>query len=576
MSDDRPRPEPGATAPLRFAVLTPGYALERWQVEALRRLPRSVASPALCICVDAERVPEERSRAGHSALARSYRARRLRRPGRALEMRPLHPVMDDVPTTWAVPIREDRGRPALPHDGLARIADAGCDFVVDFSDVGVAGLDRETVPHGLWRFRLPHRPVSDGDGVDGPEPDADLFEVSLVRVGAGRQADVLLHSGCFRAVRHSLAATIDSGLFGSVEWLRRTCRQLAHDGELTTRPSSPSEGLLAHIGARAFARSSLHKVRRVAGAVLWQEQWHVGVAEQSIVDLYRSGDLGRVRWLRAPSKRHYIADPFGVAADDTILVEAFDHVTRRGHIAALDLGSSSADLDMRAVLRTSGHMSYPYLLADGGELYCIPETCDRRQVVLHRAIGFPDRWETTAVLVDGFAAADATVVRHDGRWWMFCIDDELGPETNLHIFHAPELRGPWSPHLLNPVKTDVRSSRPGGTPFVVDGTLIRPAQDGSRGYGGRLVLNAVRTLTPTAFEETAVAGLTPDGHSRYRHGIHTLSSWGDRTLVDGKMKRASAMGVIGHARARLPARFVTRAHEPTAPDATADEDDDDR
>ncbi len=45
------------------------------------------------------------------------------------------------------------------------------------------------------------------------------------------------------------------------------------------------------------------------------------------------------------------------------------------------------------------------------------------------------------------------------------------------------LEGPWEPHRRNPVKCDVRGSRPAGTPFVHGGELYRPAQDGSKRYG---------------------------------------------------------------------------------------------
>ena len=84
---------------------------------------------------------------------------------------------------------------------------------------------------------------------------------------------------------------------------------------------------------------------------------------------------------------------------------------------------------------------------------------------------------------------------------------------------------------MNPVKSDIRSSRPGGTPFVVDGVLHRPSQDDSRVYGGRLVINRVVELTPDRFGEEPVRAVGPD--PAYPDGLHTLSAAGRRTLVDG-------------------------------------------
>jgi hypothetical protein len=84
------------------------------------------------------------------------------------------------------------------------------------------------------------------------------------------------------------------------------------------------------------------------------------------------------------------------------------------------------------------------------------------------------------------------------------------------------------------VKEDIRSSRPAGTPFFHEGELIRPAQDCSKTYGGRIVLNRVTRLTPTKFEEQQVAVVDPLTDSPYPNGIHTLSAVGNFTMLDAK------------------------------------------
>ena len=95
------------------------------------------------------------------------------------------------------------------------------------------------------------------------------------------------------------------------------------------------------------------------------------------------------------------------------------------------------------------------------------------------------------VLLDGFPGCDATPVEHDGRWWLFCGNQDDRGTERLYLFMADALTGPWRPHPGNPVKADAGSARPGGLPFVHEGVLYRPAQDCSRTYGGALVLNRV-------------------------------------------------------------------------------------
>jgi hypothetical protein len=141
-------------------------------------------------------------------------------------------------------------------------------------------------------------------------------------------------------------------------------------------------------------------------------------------------------------------------------------------------------------------------------------------------------------LLSDFAAVDSTIVNFDGRWWLFCTCAENGRNDSLYLWHSETLTGPWEAHTRNPVKIDIRSARPGGTPFVYNGELYRPSQDCSLTYGGRVSLNRVTKLTTTSFEEQVVNTVGPEIGGRYRDGMHTLSVLGtDKTLIDGKRHR---------------------------------------
>ena len=124
--------------------------------------------------------------------------------------------------------------------------------------------------------------------------------------------------------------------------------------------------------------------------------------------------------------------------------------------------------------------------------------------------------------MEGVPIIDPTIFQYEGRWWLFGTRADAGDNFKLFGWHADELTGPWRPHSANPLKTDIRSSRPAGPPFVHDGALYRPAQDCSTGYGAAVVVNRVLTLTPDAFEEEIVSRIAPDTGGRYPTGLHTL------------------------------------------------------
>lgn len=231
----------------------------------------------------------------------------------------------------------------------------------------------------------------------------------------------------------------------------------------------------------------------------------------------------------------YLADPFGIAVDGRIhiLCEEFDYETRKGLISAMELPSQQHPSKPREVLGLPIHMSYPFLLEYAGRIYCVPETAEAQETILLESESFPDRWRRVATLLRGVAAVDNTLFPHDGRWWLLCTDAARGPNSVLLAFYSETPFGPWLPHAANPVKTDLSSARPAGTPFVHAGTLYRPAQDCSETYGRRIAINEVVCLSPRAFEERTVAWVEPDPWGPYPDGIHTLSAVGGYTLIDG-------------------------------------------
>src|SRR5213596_456309 len=83
------------------------------------------------------------------------------------------------------------------------------------------------------------------------------------------------------------------------------------------------------------------------------------------------------------------------------------------------------------------------------------------------------------------------------RWTLVVVVHQCRGRTGQQAISLVRLRplGPWRPHPGNPVKVDVRSSRPAGGPFLFGGNLYRPAQDCSRTYGGGITINRVTHLS---------------------------------------------------------------------------------
>jgi hypothetical protein len=229
-----------------------------------------------------------------------------------------------------------------------------------------------------------------------------------------------------------------------------------------------------------------------------------------------------------------LADPFVIVRNQQryLFCEEFDYSVSKGRIVLAEM-SDRKILELRTIIELPIHVSYPYLLHENGELYCVPETHEAEEIGLYKIVGFPHLWKKVGVLVSHFSGLDSTLFRYQGRWWLTSADVDY----RLFIWHAMTLLGPWIPHSSNPVKSNIESSRPAGTPFTHDGYLYRPAQDCSKTYGGRIVLNKISQLTPTEFNEKAAAFIEPDPDGPYPDGLHTISASGDITFLDGKRTR---------------------------------------
>ena len=161
-------------------------------------------------------------------------------------------------------------------------------------------------------------------------------------------------------------------------------------------------------------------------------------------------------------------------ASSTSSSRGFSRRLDRGSISHVSISRDGIISDPETVLDPGVHASYPFLVEHDGATFMLPETSAAAgELVLYEAVSFPLQWRRAATLLPGIRAVDASVIEHDGLWWMFAGIDGSGQNQNLYVWHARDLTGPWTPHKANPVKTDARSARPGGTAIHIRGAAVQ-------------------------------------------------------------------------------------------------------
>jgi hypothetical protein len=396
----------------------------------------------------------------------------------------------------------------------------------------------------------------------------DVVEARLLQIdGTGRIAT--LRTGVVGVDRFSLGRTVNELLDEVSAWPAAAARDIetgvanpsTASPPTTPREPSPGRSLVAILG---------HWSRRAIAIVekrFFTYSWNIGVVKATPAQIARSSSLPEVRWCEAGNRR-FFADPFGAVIDGlpTAFAEEIDPTTSRGSIVRFIVVDDEL-MPVERVLDESYHVSYPYVFEHEHVWYAIPESCQNGEVALYRLASAGREWRKHAVLLPGLRAVDSSVFMHAGKFWLLCGIFGDGPNQRLHAYYADALTGPWQPHPRNPVKIDIRSARPAGPPFMLDGALHRPAQDCTRKYGRRISIVRMNTIDEFRYDEETVGVIEPPPGT-YRRGVHTLSAMGDSTLIDGLRRDFSPRAAVWRTIRTIRRLFAGRTSSQSEPAAT--------
>jgi hypothetical protein len=309
----------------------------------------------------------------------------------------------------------------------------------------------------------------------------------------------------------------------------------AHD-EVEAFPHAPPTNVQA---ARHAWRIARRAAAQRARSPLFREEWVIGYRRRS--EPMQIPPSAEGFSILAPPEGRYYADPFLITheARRFVFFEDYSYRREKAVISCVEIYPDSTLSSPRVALDGEHHLSYPFVFHHAGAIFMIPETLANRSVELYRARQFPDQWAFEAVLLEDIDAVDATLVEREERIWLFVATSTHGlrPAWNdLHIFAADSLTGPWMPHARNPVLSDIRCARPAGRIFRLGVELIRPGQNGARGYGSEITFNQITTLELKRYGETRLGSLGPEWLPGGL-GAHTYNFDDDYEVVDGKRMR---------------------------------------
>ena len=542
---------------LRFAILCDSLEFPKWQAECLAELLASgLAEPVAVVTARQNAEPVSRLRRAwknrNLILWRLFNRFYLNRFSQSTKPVDLSAALGHVPAVEECPVKVGKFGEAFTEATLNFVRESGADFILRFGFGILKGEILTCTPYGVWSFhhgdpsQFRGQPPGFWEIQSGVPVTGTILQVLSEKLDAGS----VLHAGFFQTLPHSYAKSRDAIYLGATSWVRRCCaailehgwplppaEQLAPTGPIYREPRNRDMVRFLLTTATAFVRNQLNYKA-------YRQQWNCGMVPAPI-DVV-AGLQGKARqdealkqtiWM-PEAKGIFRADPFGLPAPTgdqiTVFFEEYDWRDGIGRIGQCRFGSGEFG-EFETIVSSPHHLSYPYVIKADEAGYIVPENSAARKL---EALPIGHDGKPIELFADKYMV-DSSIVYFRNKYWLFYVDDVRSKNTELYIMHADHPFGPWTSHPMNPVKSDVRSARPAGTPFVSDGKLYRPAQDCSTHYGSAVQINEVLVLTETDFREVPICRIEPDASGPYPFGLHTLSQAGNFTLIDAAKKQFS-------------------------------------
>ena len=552
---------PVIRSPIRIVLLLNSVSVTSWQHEAVRQMLETGYCEIVGIVLNEtrfrERLLEELGRRGLAWRLWNWSVRTLCRPVWLRKRVLPDDWLEKAARIRVRPVKAGRYAETFTENDVRRMAGLDADVFVRFGFGILKGPILGIPKHGVWSYHH-----DDPERIRGLPPcfwkiyrGHAWTGFFLQRLSEELDAGECILQGKVRTVPYSYFGNFNGCLAASIDLLRLAVTDLALNGRLTTLTSvSPAPEISRPPNAWQllffFLKCASGAVSQLVRKGLYFDHWQIVVARGEISQLLEPGTITDFETFvpvsettGKPVRSRQAADPFIVSsAPLRIVYEDFDKGRGYGSIYLLKTDDTGNLVHDRALLEDGSHYSYPYMLRSvTGDAprtdYLIPENAERNEV---RAYAFdattadPETGASGSNLLEGAPFTDATIIRHEGSWWLWCTRKDADSKLRLYLYQSDDWDGPYAPHPLNPVKIDITSARPAGRPFVHEGVLYRPAQNSAAHYGHALAIVRVDEITPTTYRETLHRMIAPEELPGYRSGVHHVDHAAGHIVFDKK------------------------------------------
>lgn len=510
---------------MNFSILLDSNQLQLWQYESLAQLVKE--GEASCVKIYLKKHKRSAPKANYKNIAfRLFMRLSHTAEKPTKDIRELFPNIT-VKKVDVVP--KGRFKEEFPRDVIEELREQKLDFIIRFGFGILSGDILKVSKSGVWSFhhgdnnKFRGRPAGFWEMYHSEKTISGMLQVLSEKLDDGE----IISTWNIKCHPYNYKKNLSGIKMAGKYELKKAVHHLKQNNKLpkinieSSKVKYPINRLPNNFQtfvfllkrSTGFLKSNLQK--------FVEQNWKVLLFEEDGSKI--------IKELQVPKRLGFIADPFVVKMDNCylVLVEFFDSRKKKGRIDYFILDQNFEILDEGVSLEETFHLSYPNVFEYHKEFYVIPEMAKSKRQTIYK-LNSDGKLIKVKDIISNVSISDPTILHHDNKWWLFgsCNENEL------NIWYSDDPFQEWLAHPLNPVKVDVKASRPAGEIYFDENKLIRPTQDISNFYGERVHLNRIQKLSINEFSENHDKTIDTSSFNIKSNGIHTINSCEGVKIVD--------------------------------------------
>lgn len=288
------------------------------------------------------------------------------------------------------------------------------------------------------------------------------------------------------------------------------------------------------------------KYKKIINMLFYHESWDIMIIKDNGTHSFPCNTLDILSHTPAQQlKKKYTfqADPFIIERDNKIYIfyEALSFRNSKGILRCRILDADLVELDD---MKLDGfdylkcHLSFPFIFKVNDQLFMIPESSERKEVILFQCVDFPRCWKPIKVLISGTALTDNVFISLNDACYL--LSTTMNNELMLHT--ADSVSGQWQKitpalRLCNP------HQRGAGAAHSIDSKMYFLTQECTpETYGKSIYIKELASLNASSFDENLVAQI--NATINQSDGVHTLNFTNGYIVYDSKISTFSFLSVL--------------------------------